>query len=111
MNVNMTQIQYDKLIQLCRKSRKEISGIMNTCVKDENVFITDIKLEENDVIESANSHEIIYNNKEYITKVIYELAFFNSSVYIRFHTHPTIASTTNMSNADIKLTFFIFIIV
>jgi len=88
MNINMSESQFEKLTQLCRNSIDEISGIMNTQVNNGEIFIVDFKLDEGDIIENANSHEIIYNSKEYITKTVYELAFTNSHVYVRFHTHP-----------------------
>ena len=100
MNINMTESQFDKLTQLCRNSRNELSGIMNTQVNNGEIFIVGVKLDESEIIESSNSHEIIYNSKEYITKTVYELAFTNSPVYIRFHTHPTIAGLPGLSKAD-----------
>lgn len=100
MNINMSEIQFNKLIELCQNSKKELSGIMSTEVKNEEIFITDIKLDDKDVIKSSNSSQIIFDTKEYLTKIIYELAFTNSPVYISFHTHPGFAGAPYLSKAD-----------
>lgn len=101
MNINMSEIQFNKLTELCRNSRKELSGIMNTQVSNGEIFIAGIKLDENDVIKSANSRQIVYDIK-YLTKTVYELAFTNSPVYIRFHTHPLFYGAPWLSKADTK---------
>lgn len=100
MNINMSKSQFEKLIKLCRISQHEISGVMNTQSIDGEICILNIKLDERDIIESANSHEIIYNSSEYITKTIYELASANSPVYIIFHTHPSFGSSPCLSKPD-----------
>lgn len=75
---------------------------MNTQVSNGEIFIVGIKLDENDVIKSSNSRHIVYDIKEYLTKTFYELAFTNSSVYIRFHTHPLFGGAPGLSNVDFK---------
>lgn len=100
MNINMSENQFDKLTKLCRSSRSELSGIMTAKVHNGEIFIVGAKLDESGIIKSSNSHEIIYNSKEYITNTIYELAFTNSPVYIRFHTHPTFAGIPGLSQTD-----------
>lgn len=100
MNINMSEIQFNKFIELCRSSRDELSGIMNTQVNNDEIFVVGIKLDENDVIKESNSKSIHYNLKEYLTKTVYELAFTNSPVYIRFHTHPSLDGAPCLSKAD-----------
>lgn len=100
MNINMTEIYFNKLIELCRSSIDEISGIMNTKVNNDEIFVVGIKLDEADEIKEANSTSIHYNLKEYLTKTVYELAFTNSPVYIRFHTHPSLNGAPSLSKAD-----------
>ena len=51
------------MTKLCRSSQSEISGIMNFIINNEEIFIEDIKLDESEMIESSNSHEIMYNMK------------------------------------------------
>ena len=59
----MSESYFDKLTKLCRSSQSEISGIMNFIINNEEIFIEDIKLDESEMIESSNSHEIMYNMK------------------------------------------------
>lgn len=101
MNINMPENQFDKLTKLCRSSRSELSGIMNAKVHNGEIFIVGAKLDESGIIKSSNSHKIIYNSKEYIANTIYEFAFTNSPVYIRFHTHPTFTGILGLSQADV----------
>ena len=100
ININMSESQFKNLTQLCRNSTDEISGIMNIQLNNGEIFIVDIKLDDDDIIKSANSHEIIYNFKEYIIKTVYEIAFSNCPIYIRFHTHPD-NGLPNLSETDI----------
>lgn len=51
------------MTKLCRSSQSEISGIMKFIINNEEIFIEDIKLDESEMIESSNSHEIMYNMK------------------------------------------------
>lgn len=100
MKINMTELQFNKFTELCKKSKNELSGIMKTQITNGNIFIVDINLDENDVIKSASSNKITYDVKEYLTKTIYDLAFTNSPVYIRFHTHPSFYGSPGLSKAD-----------
>lgn len=102
MIINMTSVQFDKLTELCRSSKYELSGIMDTQVNNGEIFVVGVKLVENKVIEKSNSHMIVYNRKEYLTKTIYELAFNNSPIYIIFHTHPSFDGELGLSEADIN---------
>lgn len=100
MNINMSEIQFSKFTDLCRSSRKELSGIMNVQENNGEIFIVGMKLDEKEVIKTSNSSMIVYNLKEYLTKTVYELAFTNSPVYIRFHTHPSFGGAPALSDAD-----------
>lgn len=100
MNINMSESQFDKLTQLCKNSRDELSGTMNAQVTNGEIYVVSVNLDESNIIDRANSHEIIYNSKEYITKTAYELAFANSPVYIRFHTHPLFGGAPGLSKPD-----------
>lgn len=100
MNINMTGTHFNKFIELCRCSKDEISGIMDTQINNGEIFIVGIKLDGNDVIKNANSKSIHYNLKEYLTQTVYELAFTDSPVYIRFHTHPSLDGAPCLSKAD-----------
>lgn len=43
---------------------------MNFIINNEEIFIEDIKLDESEMIESSNSHEIMYN-KKWIAKIFW----------------------------------------
>lgn len=101
MKINMSEIHFNKFIELCRKSKYEISGIMNTKVVFDEIFVVGIKLDDDEVIDEVKRNSIHYKFKEYLTKTVYELAFTNSPVYIRFHTHPSFDGAPALSKADI----------
>ncbi len=101
MIINMTETVFNKLICLCQSSKRELSGVINTIVDDEEIYVLDFKLDDNLLIKSSNSHEIVFNKSEYITKIIYELMLTNNQIYIRFHTHPMFNKASTLSKADI----------
>ena len=102
MKINMTELQFNKLIQLCCSSRKELSGTMSAQIYNDELYINGVKLYEDEIIEESSSNEIQFNLKEYITKTVYELAFDKSPVYIKFHTHPLFNGAPGLSKADIN---------
>lgn len=101
MKINMSEKQFNKFIELVRSSKKEIGGIMHTQVHNGEIYIVDVELDGSNMIESSSPSKIVYNYKEYLTRTIYELAFSNSPVYIRFHTHPSFGGAPGLSKQDI----------
>ena len=100
MNIHMSLNQYNKLINFCKKSKTEQSGFMTVTEIDNDIHITKIELNSEDLIKKRTNKEIVYR-KEYLVQVLYELASCESPVYIRFHTHPK--GSSNLSEEDIEL--------
>ena len=98
MNINMSETQFNKLIQLCTNSQKELSGSLEIQIINDKIHVMGIKLDDNNLIESSNSKEITYDSKKYISKMIHTFSSHSSPVYISFHTHPKGAPI--LSNAD-----------
>ena len=72
---------------------------MNFIINNEEIFIEDIKLDESEMIESSNSHEIMYNMKQ-IAKNILGCASNNSFVCITFHIYSIGSVCQNAAAAD-----------
>ena len=100
MNINMSLKQYNELITLCKRNKTEQSGHMTVTEIDNDIHITKIELNSEDLIKKRTNKEIVYR-KEYLVKVLYELASCESPAYIRFHTHPK--GSSNLSGEDIEL--------
>ena len=100
MNIHMSLNQYNKLINLCKKSKTEQSGFMTVTEIDNDFNINKIELVSEDLIKKRTNKEIVYR-KEYLVQVLYELATCESPVYIMFHTHPK--GSSNLSEEDIEL--------
>lgn len=102
MNINISSEHFNNLIKLCKNSRNELSGTMNTKLDNDDVYIVGINLDSKDMVKSAKRTKVEYNVKEYITNTVYDIAFSKNKVYIRFHTHPSFGSAPRPSKADIE---------
>ena len=99
MNINMDKNTFDRLTDICRNSLIEKSGIMNTAVDNEEIYIVGFQIDDRDMIENATSRSIRYNHLEYLCDSVYRLSLTDSPVFIRFHTHPG-SGLPGLSKAD-----------
>lgn len=100
MNINMTEKIYDDLINACRNSKKELSGELITKIDNEEIYITGISFDEDEIIKEYTNKSISYNNKEYITKTMHGIISSTNGVYICFHTHPSFGGIPALSEKD-----------
>lgn len=98
----MSEILFQKLIELCKKSKNEVSGVLQAKLNDDKIYISDVTFDSSSLIKDCSPRHITYKTDEYIVKIIYDMTFGNSLIYIQFHTHPGNLDAPKLSEADLN---------
>ena len=99
MNINMDKNTFDSLTEICRNFPIEKSGIMNTEVDYEDIYIMGFQFDDSDMIKNATPASIRYDRLDYLCDGVHRISFTDSPVFIRFHTHPG-SGLPGLSKAD-----------
>lgn len=100
----MDNSTYEKLISISRTNRVEKSGYMLGTRDGQDFYVTSIELQSDEAIESSSKTRIAYNMKHYLMDIILRASSLeNTGALICFHTHPSLQSSIDLSEADIDM--------
>ena len=104
MNINMDSSTFKRLLSISKANRVEKSGYLLGTSENQDFYISSIEIERDENIKSSTNRRISYEMKNYLTDFIFRLSSLGENdTLISFHTHPSLLSSINLSEADIDI--------
>lgn len=100
----MDSSTFKRLLSISKANRVEKSGYLLGTSENQDFYISSIEIERDENIKSSTNRRISYEMKNYLTDFIFRLSSLGENdTLISFHTHPSLLSSINLSEADIDI--------